>query len=144
MAIAATNRDLKQSVAEGKFRQDLFYRLSVFPIVLPALRERADDIPLFLVSSSTSLLDSSGKRQTSFSSEAIRILQTYRWPGNVRELQNCVERLFISARGSTISKPPTCQLTCPSARHRCLMLPFPDSISTMKRPPSKADRLSPR
>ena len=101
--IAATNRDLTQMVAENKFREDLYYRLAVFPIALPPLRERAEDIPLFLDLFADDLAPTLGKRDIRFSPDAVRVLAAYRWPGNIRELQNCVERSLISARGPVIS-----------------------------------------
>jgi two-component system, NtrC family, response regulator AtoC len=101
--IAATNHDLTAMVAANKFREDLFYRLAVFPIALPSLRERAEDIPLFLNLFADDLAPTLGKRDIRFSPDAVRVLTAYRWPGNIRELQNCVERSLISARGPVIS-----------------------------------------
>ena len=93
--IAATNRDLATLVAEGRFREDLYYRLNVFPIHLPALRERREDIPLlarhFLAVFSTRM----HKHVDDFTPEAMALLEQYHWPGNVRELSNVVERLVI-------------------------------------------------
>jgi DNA-binding NtrC family response regulator len=100
--IAATNRDLEKMVAEGRFRGDLYYRLAVFPIALPPLRERTEDIPLFLQRFAAEIAPSLGRRAVSFSAEAARILTNYRWPGNIRELQNCIERSILSARDSVI------------------------------------------
>ncbi|WP_413988555.1 sigma-54-dependent transcriptional regulator [Labrys okinawensis] len=101
--IAATNRDLMDMVADGKFREDLYYRLAVFPIRLPALRERGEDIPLFLRLFADQLAPSLGRRDVQFSPDAVRVLSSYRWPGNIRELQNCVERSLISARSPIIT-----------------------------------------
>ena len=93
--IVASNRDLRALVAEGRFREDLFYRLNVFPIHLPPLRERREDIPLlarhFLATCSARM----HKRVDGFTPEAMRLLTQYEWPGNVRELSNVVERLVI-------------------------------------------------
>ncbi len=93
--VAATNRNLEKEVAEGRFREDLYYRLNVFPIRVPALRERRDDIPLlaehFLKRYATEL----GKPAAGFSQQAMELLQAYDFPGNVRELQNEVQRLVI-------------------------------------------------
>lgn len=100
--IAATNRDLFKEVAVGGFREDLFYRLSVFPIHVPPLRERADDIPLlaghFLQQASRQF----GGRQLRLEERHIETLQVYRWPGNVRELQNVVERAVIRAQSGPL------------------------------------------
>ncbi len=93
--VAATNRNLEKEVAEGRFREDLYYRLKVFPVRVPPLRERREDIPLlaghFLARYSTEL----GKPAAGFSQQAMELLQGYDWPGNVRELQNEVQRLVI-------------------------------------------------
>jgi transcriptional regulator with GAF, ATPase, and Fis domain len=93
--VAATNRNLEKEVAEGRFREDLYYRLKVFPLRVPPLRERREDIPLlathFLAHYSTEL----GKPAGGFSQQAMELLQGYDWPGNVRELQNEVQRLVI-------------------------------------------------
>lgn len=100
--IATTNRDLKHSVAEGDFREDLFYRLSVFPIRWPALRERLDDvIPLaeYLLLQHANKM---GRGQLCFSTEAQQCLLAYAWPGNVRELDNIVQRALILQAGDTI------------------------------------------
>lgn len=105
--IAATNRDLEKAVAEGRFREDLYYRLNVFPIEIPPLRERVEDVgPLawqFIRDFSKSLR----KPIESVSPESIQQLERYHWPGNVRELRNVIERAVILARGSqlTIAMP---------------------------------------
>jgi two-component system response regulator PilR (NtrC family) len=90
--IAATNRDLPRLVADGKFREDLFYRLNVIPIQLPALRERPGDVPLIAESFLARLTREMGKPLEGFSPEALAALESYQWPGNVRELENVVER----------------------------------------------------
>lgn len=101
--IAATNRDAKALVAEGKFREDLYYRLSVIPILLPPLRERRDDIPalteLFLKEFSFAY----GKRPKTLTASATEILCSYYWPGNIRQLRNMMERLVITCPGETIA-----------------------------------------
>jgi len=97
--VAATNRDLKKDAAAGKFREDLFYRLNVFPIQVPPLRERMDDIPLLakhFVELSTKDLKCAKPRLTR---AALAMLQNYEWPGNIRELRNVIERAVILARG---------------------------------------------
>jgi transcriptional regulator with GAF, ATPase, and Fis domain len=95
--IAATNRDLARMAKEGKFREDLFYRLNVFPVRLPPLRDRRDDIPLlvrFFVNKFAARL---GKRIESVGKETLDLLAAYPWPGNIRELENVLERAIILA-----------------------------------------------
>lgn len=99
--IAATHRDLEIRIAEGKFREDLYYRLNVFPIDVPALRERSTDIPA-LVDTIANQLARTGRGEVRFSSEAQQALAGYRWPGNVRELTNLVERLAVLHPGGLI------------------------------------------
>jgi DNA-binding NtrC family response regulator len=93
--IAATNRDLKMMVDEGTFREDLFYRLNVFPLFIPPLRERRDDIPRLLYHFLGVFCRQTGKRIDGFSNDALEMLASYDWPGNVRQLKNTVERLVI-------------------------------------------------
>ena len=98
--IAASNRDLAQEVAERRFREDLFYRLNVFPITLPPLRERADAIPQLVRHFCARFSAAAGTRRTTgITSVALALLQRHTWPGNVRELQNVIERGVILARG---------------------------------------------
>lgn len=92
--VAATHRNLESHIADGKFREDLFYRLNVFPIEMPALRERGDDLP-DLVAAITRQLAEAGRGRVSLSDEVIAALQHYDWPGNVRELSNLLERLAV-------------------------------------------------
>jgi len=100
--IAASNKDLRQLVAKGKFREDLFYRLNVFPIELPPLRERKEDIPELLDHFLKQNGKSNGLPSKSFTEKAVQALMDYDWPGNVRELENFVERLFIVSQGTVI------------------------------------------
>jgi PAS domain S-box-containing protein len=93
--IAATNRDLQAAVADGTFRQDLFYRLNVFPIVVPPLRERADDIPLLVEHFVGRFAKAAGKRIRQIGKSTMEQFTSYDWPGNIRELQNVVERAVI-------------------------------------------------
>jgi formate hydrogenlyase transcriptional activator len=97
--IAATNRDLDRAVSEGKFRDDLLYRLNVFPIHVPPLRERSSDIGLLVKFFTTGLARKLGKPVQGFGARSMERLQKYTWPGNVRELQNVVERAAILSRG---------------------------------------------
>lgn len=100
--IAATHRNLEQRIADGQFREDLFYRLNVFPIEMPALRERGADLPA-LVSTVSAQLARTGRGEVRFGAEALEALRYYPWPGNVRELTNLVERMAILHPGRTIS-----------------------------------------
>jgi two-component system response regulator AtoC len=103
--VAATHKDLKQAVSSGAFREDLFYRLNVFPIELPALRDRKEDIAMIANHFLGQFAESMGKRLNGFTPGAQAAMMDYRWPGNIRELQNCVERAVIVARGSNIDVP---------------------------------------
>jgi formate hydrogenlyase transcriptional activator len=100
--IAATNRDIEQEVEEGKFRRDLFYRLNVFPIVIPPLRERPEDIPLLVRAVVKEFQKKMGKEIESIPKKTMDALQTYSWPGNVRELRNLIEHAMILSRGKTL------------------------------------------
>jgi transcriptional regulator with GAF, ATPase, and Fis domain len=100
--IAATNRNLEQAVADGAFREDLYYRLNVFPIVVPPLRERRDDIPLLAEGFARQYGHKIGRAVEPLSRDSIRRLTSYGWPGNVRELQNVIERAVITARNGVL------------------------------------------
>ncbi|HEC31401.1 MAG TPA: sigma-54-dependent Fis family transcriptional regulator, partial [Deltaproteobacteria bacterium] len=102
--IAATNKNLKKEIEEGRFREDLFYRLNVIPIKVPPLRERLEDIPLLVEDFLDELARESGLGRKKITEDAISILQQYHWPGNVRELRNLIERLVILTPGETIDK----------------------------------------
>lgn len=101
--IAATNRDLARAVEEGKFRQDLFYRLNVFEVYLHPLRERGDDILLLAEHFVREVAPKLGKGSAGLSRDAQNALLSYRWPGNIRELANAVERALILADGSLLT-----------------------------------------
>ncbi|MFL5308114.1 MAG: sigma 54-interacting transcriptional regulator [Polyangia bacterium] len=101
--VAATNRDLLRSVSEGKFREDLYYRLSVFPLTLPALRERDDDVVLLAEEFSRQFAARMGRRVEPLSPAMAARLKAYAWPGNVRELQNVIERAIITARDGRLN-----------------------------------------
>jgi len=105
--IAATNRDLEQMVEENRFRSDLFYRLNVFPIRIPALRERPEDIPLLVRHFTKQYARRMNKQIDSIASETMKALCAYHWPGNIRELQNVVERAVVMTRGSELQVPLT-------------------------------------
>ena len=100
--IAATNRDLRQEVETGRFRSDLFYRLNVFPITIPPLRDRKEDIPMLANHFIRRFARSIGKKVTGISHRALADLQAYDWPGNIRELEHTLERSMILSTGSTL------------------------------------------
>ncbi|HEX6975405.1 MAG TPA: sigma-54 dependent transcriptional regulator, partial [Vicinamibacterales bacterium] len=107
--IAATHRNLEQRIGEGNFREDLYYRLNVFPINVPPLRDRAEDIPPLVWRFIGEFSKGFGRRIESVDDESMAALQQYAWPGNVRELRNVIERAMILAQGShlTVSVPQT-------------------------------------
>jgi formate hydrogenlyase transcriptional activator len=105
--LAATNRDLKAAVAAGSFRQDLFYRLNVFPIQIPSLRERLDDIPLLVEYLIERYAKKAGKKITTIRKQTLELFQAYDWPGNIRELQNVIERAVVLCDGETFSVDET-------------------------------------
>jgi formate hydrogenlyase transcriptional activator len=100
--IAATNRDIEQEVKDGKFRRDLFYRLNVFPIVIPPLRERSEDIPLLVRAVVKEFQKKMGKEVEGIPKKTMEALKSYSWPGNVRELRNLIEHAMILSRGKTL------------------------------------------
>jgi transcriptional regulator with GAF, ATPase, and Fis domain len=104
--LAATNRDLKAAVANGTFRADLFYRLNVFPLDVPALRERRADVPLLVEYFIHRYATRFGKRIRSVTKDTTMLLQSYDWPGNIRELQNVIERAVIVSDSDTLSIDP--------------------------------------
>ncbi|SOO31208.1 Hydrogenase-4 transcriptional activator (fragment) [Xanthomonas phaseoli pv. phaseoli] len=99
--IAATHRNLESRISDGQFREDLFYRLNVFPIEMPALRERVDDLAM-LVQTIAGQLARTGRGEVRFADEALQALRSYEWPGNVRELTNLVERLAVLHPGGLV------------------------------------------
>ena len=108
--IAATNRDLEKEIAEGRFREDLYYRLNVVHIHVPPLRERKDDIPLMVSSFLKEFAKENGKNITSIDSHARAALYKYDWPGNIRQLRNCMESAVVMCAGDTLTLddfPPT-------------------------------------
>jgi formate hydrogenlyase transcriptional activator len=115
--IAATNRDLAKLLAEGKFREDLFYRLNVFPIAVPPLRERREDIPLLVWTFAKQYGAALGKPVERIPQDTMETLQRYPWPGNIRELRNVIERAVILSEGSTLRVPvaPAAVLAAPAA-----------------------------
>jgi formate hydrogenlyase transcriptional activator len=103
--VAATNRDLIKMVARGQFRSDLYYRLNVFPILLPSLRERREDIPALVTHFVTMFSRRMGKQVDSIPPETMAAFQWYSWPGNIRELQNLVERAVILSQDDVLQNP---------------------------------------
>jgi PAS domain S-box-containing protein len=101
--IAATNRDFESAIASGKFRSDLFYRLNVFPVELPPLRKRSEDIPLLVTYFLNRYARKAGKHFTAVDKRSLDLLQSYAWPGNIRELQNVIERSVIVSETQTFS-----------------------------------------
>ena len=101
--VAATNRKLEAAIAEGGFREDLFYRLNVFPVEVPPLRERKEDIPLLVQYFVDRYATKAGKRITGISRKSLELLQSYAWPGNIRELQNVIERSVIVSDSENLS-----------------------------------------
>ena len=105
--VTATNKDLSAAVAEGSFRKDLFYRLNVFPIQVPALRDRVDDIPLLVEYLVDRYAKKAGKRIRSISKDTVSLFQSYSWPGNIRELQNVIERAVVLCDGEVFCVDPS-------------------------------------
>ena len=123
--VAATNRDLVELVARKEFRNDLYYRLNVFPIALPPLRARSEDIPALVAHFAGVFSRRMGKRIECIPLETMAAFQSYQWPGNIRELQNLVERAVILANDAVLPNPlPSSQLTVVSKSP-----PSPDSIT---------------
>ena len=104
--ISATNRDLQREIQDRKFREDLFYRLNVFPIELPPLRDRAEDISVLVHHFVDKHASRMGKRILTIPDDTMRVLQTWSWPGNVRELENMIERMVILSKGLVLAPPP--------------------------------------
>ena len=127
--VAATNRNLLRMVARGQFRSDLYYRLNVFPIFLPPLRERREDIPALVTHYVKHFSQRMGKQVESITPEIMAAFQWYSWPGNIRELQNLVERAVILCRDGILPNPFQNRQTgtIPPAHHR--FSPYPTSIT---------------
>jgi formate hydrogenlyase transcriptional activator len=101
--IAATNRDLESVIESGKFRSDLFYRLNVFPVEVPPLRQRSEDIPLLVTYFLNRYARKAGKHFTAIDQKSLDLLQAYAWPGNIRELQNVIERSVVVSESQTFA-----------------------------------------
>lgn len=115
--VAATHRDLKIMVKDGKFREDLFYRLNVVPVRVPSLRERAEDIPLLVERFISKFAAQNNSKVDGITPDAMAILMTHPWPGNVRELENVIERAMILSRGNKIEKTVILNSALDEAKH---------------------------
>jgi PAS domain S-box-containing protein len=131
--IAATNRDLVQAVSDKTFREDLFYRLNVFPIRLPALRERQEDIPLLASYFATRFANRLGKQIDGIADETLEQLRSYAWPGNIRELENIMERSVILSSGSSLSVSPEMLPTVSLPSTNWSERPVPTDLESVER-----------
>src|SRR5262249_53205580 len=134
--IAATNRDLAQMAAENRFRSDLFYRLNVFPITIPPLRERPEDIPLLVRFFANKFAVRMKKRIETIPAEVIAALQRYHWPGNIRELENMIERATILTHG------PELQIHLPEINLPAKPAAVPVHTTPAPAPPPSTDSAS--
>jgi PAS domain S-box-containing protein len=130
--IAATNRDLTAAIAAGTFRSDLFYRLNVFPIEVPPLRKRTQDIPMLVEYFVKRYAEKAGKQICKINMDTLELCQSYPWPGNIRELQNIVERSVILSSGDTFSIEKA-WLTSPEPARQVLPSPLPDTLQIQER-----------
>jgi PAS domain S-box-containing protein len=130
--IAATNRDLVEMVENGAFRMDLFYRLNVFPLTVPPLRERSEDIPLLVNKFLSDQARAQGKTFSRISEDGMRLLMAYHWPGNIRELQNVIERAAILARDKVVPIAPHLVNSGISASAEGAQLPSPKETSAVE------------
>src|ERR1700728_3095379 len=133
--VAATNRNLDKMVARGQFRSDLYYRLNVFPLLLPALRERREDIPALVTHFVKVLSRRMGKHIDSIPAEMMAAFQWHSWPGNIRELQNLVERAVILSRDGVLSNPLQQRQT------RAIILSFSSQFSSSSMTWEDSDRV---
>ena len=137
--LAATNRDLEKAVEDGVFRRDLYYRLNVFPVLMPSLRERAEDIPLLVEYLIQRYATKGRKRIGHINKNTLALFQTYSWPGNIRELQNVIERAVILCDGDTLSVDET-WLTRESIAPRGPSVPIGASLPEHERIQSETER----
>jgi formate hydrogenlyase transcriptional activator len=121
--IAATNKDLRREVNEGRFRMDLFYRLNVFPVHVPPLRERVNDIPVLVDYFAARLAARTGKKISQIEKRSLSAMQQYSWPGNIRELQNVIERCVILADGEVLRVDPCMLLQDPLSTVKVVAVP---------------------
>jgi two-component system NtrC family response regulator len=130
--LAATNRDLTQAIKEGKFREDLYYRLGVVTIHLPPLREREEDVLVLAKALLQRYADENKKKITEFTKQAIRAIETYNWPGNIRELENRIKRALIMAEGRKIT-PEDLELVSVSVYRKFEKLGLKDAREALER-----------
>jgi formate hydrogenlyase transcriptional activator len=121
--VATTNRNLEEEVRKGRFRQDLYYRLNIFPITVPPLRQRKEDIPLLVQTFTERYAKKMGKQITHIPTETMKALQDYPWPGNIRELESIIERAVILCPGTVLLLADKLE-NAP--------LPFSSGMNTMK------------
>jgi two-component system response regulator HydG len=134
--ITATNRELAAQVREGRFREDLFYRLNVVPLTVPPLRERKEDIPLLANHFLALFREKNSKPIKAISGKALDLLLRYEWPGNIRELENCIERAVIMARGEVVvpaDLPPQIQMLSREEGPMEFVIPSGISLGEMER-----------
>ena len=130
--VAATNRNLQTAIAERRFRDDLFYRLNVFPIEVPSLRDRREDIPLLVEYFVDRYTSQAGKKITGISKRSMELLQSYGWPGNIRELQNVIERSVIISDSENLYIDES-WFTGPSGTTDSAIQPFSEKLATQER-----------
>jgi PAS domain S-box-containing protein len=138
--IAATNRDLSLMVGEGKFRSDLFYRLNVFPLTMPPLRERKEDVPLLTMFFLEKYARKLGRRISHVTEETMSRLCAYSWPGNIRELQNVIERAVVLSKGPALKIEGSALFDFPPAEAPASILPGSPTLSSPPAPASSRIR----
>jgi len=126
--VAATHRNLMAAVAAGTFREDLFYRLNVFPVLIPSLRERVNDVPLLVEYLIDRYAKKAGKNIRKIEKKTLELFKAYEWPGNIREMQNVVERAVILSDGETFSVDETWLTHDSSPRSSALEMPLRSSL----------------
>jgi transcriptional regulator with GAF, ATPase, and Fis domain len=130
--VAATNRDLKAAITDGSFRDDLFYRINVFPIEVPPLRERREDIPLLVEYFVDRYASQAGKKITGISKKSMELLRSYKWPGNIRELQNVIERSVIISDSENLGIDES-WFAGPSGTPDSAIQPFAEKLASQER-----------
>jgi len=131
--VAATNRDLEAAIAAGTFRSDLYYRLNVFPIEMPTLRERWEDIPLLVEYFLARYARKAGKSFRTLNRQSLDLLQSYPWPGNIRELQNVIERSVIVSDGDVFSVDESWLSRQPRTRDPRNLPELPRTLATQEK-----------